>query len=323
MVLKFGIIGYRNHAARLISLLDERDDCDLSFIYHPSKKLRDNRFTNDISNLLNCDSIFISSPNHTHYDYLEYFFKNYEGYLFCEKPPVTNVNHIRILEQLSIEKKEKTYFNFNYRFSEVSKAINNLSTSEDMGRISHIDVISTHGLSFKKEYARSWRADNTENLHNILETVSIHFLDMLVFHFGKIKNISYFPNNISGVGKSFDTCLLTLEFKNGLTSSIFNSYASPYLEEIRITGTNGYSTIRDQQLSIFSPRDTFNSEGFFIHPPLKHKERLSFQESYQSSLINSLDYFIHHVNSNQRINTKQFSSSIESTQLILNLKKDY
>ena len=41
-----------------------------------------------------------------------------------------------------------------------------------------MNIISTHGLAFKKGYEESWRADGKNNLHNILDTVSIHYLDL-------------------------------------------------------------------------------------------------------------------------------------------------
>ena len=57
MVVKLGIIGYKNHAKRLISILDNKKGCSLEFIYHPTKKIKDVRGTNEISELLSCDGI--------------------------------------------------------------------------------------------------------------------------------------------------------------------------------------------------------------------------------------------------------------------------
>ena len=59
MVVKLGIIGYKNHAKRLISILDNKKGCSLEFIYHPTKKIKDVRGTNEISELLSCDGILI------------------------------------------------------------------------------------------------------------------------------------------------------------------------------------------------------------------------------------------------------------------------
>ena len=52
MVVKLGIIGYKNHATRLISILDNKKSCSLEFIYHPTKKIKDVRGTNKISTVI-------------------------------------------------------------------------------------------------------------------------------------------------------------------------------------------------------------------------------------------------------------------------------
>ena len=49
LVLSLGIIGYRKHAGKLISYIEKRVDCKVNFIYHPTKKLQDNRATNNLS----------------------------------------------------------------------------------------------------------------------------------------------------------------------------------------------------------------------------------------------------------------------------------
>ena len=89
LVLNLGIIGYRNHAGKLISFLEKNSECEINYIYHPTKSL-DDRFTNNFSNLYDCDAVIIASPNKTHYEYIEKLTKNFNGYIFCEKPPVTN-----------------------------------------------------------------------------------------------------------------------------------------------------------------------------------------------------------------------------------------
>ena len=40
MTHKIGIIGYKNHAERLLNILDKKRDCCVEFIYHPTKKLK-------------------------------------------------------------------------------------------------------------------------------------------------------------------------------------------------------------------------------------------------------------------------------------------
>ena len=318
---KIGIIGYRNHASRLLQLLEQRSDCKLDFIYHPTKLFDDSRARNDLSKLLECDAIFIASPNHTHYRYLENLLQNFKGYIFCEKPPVTSLIEIKKLESLDVEKKSRLYFNFNYRFSEINNNLKNQLNSDAIGKIIHVNIIYTQGLAFKKEYEKSWRADGKKNLHSITETVAIHYLDLLNLYFGNIEKLFYFPRLVSENGTSYDTSYLTLQYDNGVTASILNSYASPSIDEITIIGTNGYFTIKNNELSIYSPRDTFNPKGFFISPPIIQKHSFSMENDYQNSLQKSLDYFLSHVKETKPIDLGHFDTSLLTNKIILNLTK--
>ena len=46
---ELGIIGYKNHASRLIKLINEIDDCFVNLIYHPNKILDVQHFTNNLN----------------------------------------------------------------------------------------------------------------------------------------------------------------------------------------------------------------------------------------------------------------------------------
>ncbi len=319
LTIKIGLIGYRNHASRLLKLLEQRSDCKIDFIYHPTKLFNDPRSTNDLSKLLKCDAILIASPNHTHYRYLENLLENFKGYIFCEKPPVTSLMEIEKLKTLDMEKKSRLFFNFNYRFSNINNNLKNQLNSDVIGKIIHVNMIYTQGLAFKKEYVNSWRADGKKNLHNIAETVSIHYLDLLNLHFGNIKELFYFPRLVSENGTSYDTDYFTLQYEDGVTASILNSYASPSIDEITIIGTNGYFTIKNNELVICSPRDTFNSEGFFVSPPIVQKHSFSMENDYQDSLQKSLDYFISHIKEKTPIDLDHFNASLRTNEMLLNL----
>ena len=39
MAIKLGIIGYRNHAAKLLSILENKPGVTINTIYHPDKKI--------------------------------------------------------------------------------------------------------------------------------------------------------------------------------------------------------------------------------------------------------------------------------------------
>lgn len=319
MVVKLGIIGYRNHASRLISLLETQSNCKIIHIYHPTKIIGDSRSTNNISDLFNCDAVIIASPNDTHFEYIKKLLSNFNGYIFCEKPPVTNLNTLTNLENLSIENKNRIFFNFNYRFSRLGEIIKNYSSSDQIGNIISIHFILTHGLAFKEEYLKSWRSDGQKNLHNILDTVSIHYLDLCNFFFGTPLHVSYFPSLMSKNGSSYDTCNLLIQYVDGKTVSISNSYAAPHINETIIIGTNGIISIRDNQFNIRSPRDTFNEKGFFTSAPITFSQEFYTENKYNDSLKNALSYFISNVEKRKPMSLEHFRTSLETNRLILQL----
>lgn len=320
LAAKIGIIGYRNHAGVLLNLLEENSDCNVTTIYHPSKSIKDARGTNNLSDIYECEAVVIASPNHTHFEYIQKLIKNFDGYIFCEKPPVTSLNELKDLENIPDKKKLKIFFNFNFRFSKLSDNFKKQINSKNIGLIIHIDIISSHGLAFKNSYPNSWRADGKKNLHNILDTVAIHYLDLINFHLEEFDKSFYFPSLISGNGTSFDTCYLVLKYSNGMTISILNSYATPSIDEILIVGTEGFFSIRNNQLEVHSPRGTFDSRGFFIPPPISYKENFLLQNDYNDSLKKSLNFFISHVFENKDFDIQYFNKSLSTNKLILDLK---
>jgi len=321
LVLNLGIIGYRKHAAKLISFIEERSDCKINFIYHPTKQLEDSRFTNNFSDLYSCDAVVISSPNQTHFDYIEKLTKNFNGYIFCEKPPVTNFNDLEKLNNLPSNQKKKMFFDFTFRFSDLNNLIKQEMHSEELGQIIHIDIFGSKGLAFKKEYAGSWRADGKNNLHNILDANTIHYVDLINLHLGKIDKAFYLPSLFSKKGTSYDTSYVVLQYENGVTLSIFNSYATPLINEVLIIGTNGYCTIRNNQLLIHSPRDTFDKDGLFTNPPIIRSLDFNLSEDIENSLRKSLDFFISIVQTKEEIPIEYFDKSVTTNRIILQWKE--
>ena len=318
---KIGIIGFGNQASRIISILDESIEFKIEKIFHPSKKLSDSRCTNELKDLYKYDCIFILSPNQTHFEYIFELLNNFDGYIFCEKPPVIENSELMKLEKISTSNKKRIFFNFNFRFSKISEIIEKELKEKRIGSIININIISTHGLAFKKEYKNSWRSDAIHNKYSVLDTVAIHYLDLIVYHFNKIENYVHFPNIISKNGTSYDTSSLLLR-SNDLSSSIFCSYASPKINEIIIIGTNGYITIRDGNETVFGPRDTFDSKGFFINPPKIYSEKIDFDKEYEKSLKKSIQYFLECVKNKNSLNENDFRKSILSTKLLMNIKKN-
>ncbi len=317
---KIGIIGFGNHTSRIISILKEFKNIEIHKIFHPTKIVLENIGTNKFEDLYECDCILILSPLDTHFEYLSKLSENYDGYIFCEKPVVTKLDELKKLENINEHKKKKIFFNFNFRFSKLSEIIKNEINDKKIGEISHVNILSTHGLAFKKEYLDSWRSDKKKNHHNILDSLAIHYLDLILFQMGTIKSSNYYPRLVSKNGDSYDTCRLALETENA-SVIIYCSYANPKINEIVIIGTNGYITIRDNKKEIFSPRDTFDPKGFFVKPPLIENKDFNFENEYIDSLKKSLEYFMESVKNKKLIDLENFDKGIMTTKLLIELKQ--
>ena len=317
MAVKLGIIGYKNHAERLLNILDKKKDCHVEFIYHPTKKLKDVRGTNKILDLLSCDGILISSPNDTHFSYLKKLEK-FNGYIFCEKPPVILISELNSLKKFKTKKKQKIFFNFNFRYKKINSLFEEIIKDKHLGKIINVNIISTHGLAFKKEYKKSWRSKG--NLHSVLDTVTVHFIDMLNLHFGKPKKIQYYTKLVAKTGIAYDTVNVDITYKNGINAQILNSYASPSVNEISILTSNSWIVFRKNEFIIYHPRDTFDKKGFFKDPPIYKKLKIKKDEDYNKSLRYSLDNFVFHIKNNTPFDLKFFNTSLETNKIIIDLK---
>ena len=142
----------------------------------------------------------------------------------------------------------------------------------------------------------------------------------MIFIFGEYSNSDYFPRLVSNNGTSYDTNSVILEFKNGIACSIFTSYATPLIENIIIVGTNGFITIRDNTLEIFSPRDSFDENGLFKKPSSEYIDNFNFGKSVQESLKKSINYFLEHVEKSKKFDLNNFEKSILSNKLALILQ---
>lgn len=316
---KLGLIGYGVHARRLLSIIEDNPNFEISHIYHPKKIFNDSHSTTKIEELYTCDGIIIASPNITHFSYIEQFLKNSKCFIFCEKPPCVTLDETKKLLTLNDDDKKRIFFNFNFRFSNVSQLIKKIIDSKRFGKITHINIISAHGLAFKNDYLNSWRSASN-NLHNILETVAIHYVDLMNFHFGKSNQFNYIPSKFSDNGNSFDTCNVLIEYDNHLTCSIFNSYASSYVEDIFINCTNGYVTIRNNLISEFHPRDTFDKNEHFITPPIINQTSLNMNSNYEISLKNSVNHFLSHLEKKSFFSLTDFEMSLATNIDILKMK---
>jgi len=302
--LSVGVVGTRNHAARLIALLGDSQKVSSLIAFHPEAVSANSEIcvTSNINELTECDAIVIASPTTTHFPYIKKF-RNYSGYLFVEKPAVSSLKEEVAILEMPNHFKSRLYVNYNFLFSDIYSELKTLVQSSRLGKPVYLSIESCHGLAFKSSYKDSWRSSSS---YGVGEVVSVHFLNMVSQLFDiddfDILKVSGFNN--SGIGDAFDTVLVSSDGNLDLGFSVLCSYATPYNFNIKLIGTNAILHYDGVRLCINEPRDTFDSEGRFASPPTVYEKIIHHGEAWRKSLSVSINYFLDKV-----LNREDFSES--------------
>lgn len=305
-LLRVGIIGNGFHSKRIQNILRKKKIS--FFLYKPNRpKYYD---FEEFEKLKKCNVIFIISPNKTHLDYIKKLYN--KRYIFCEKPPVSSKKEI---EQLKKIKSNKIYFNFNFRFFKISEILKKRNIYK-LGELLNSNLVHSHGLALKKEYKKSWRSNIKKSPKGVYEIVSIHWIDLINFHFGIKKINKPHLNNFSGIGNSFDTSSVQLELMNKSVVNIFSTYNSAYSKRLFFLFQNGIVEQTDNLIEIKGPAINLDKDGFFIKPKMIKRFNISEKKEYSYSLEKSVDFFMKIVKSKKSFSKKEFHLAISSNKLI-------
>lgn len=177
------VIGYKNHSKKIIDILKKKK-ITISIYHNDKKKTQIKNFFE----VVNYDYVFILSPNHTHFYYLNLLEKiNYKKKIFCEKPLINCKNQLDKLNNFKI--KNRIFTNFGIVESDFFKIIKKYSVYKNIGQLLKTDLINSHSFGFSGNYLKNWRSDKQKNKNGVLETVSIHFMFFFYKLFGEFNNI--------------------------------------------------------------------------------------------------------------------------------------
>jgi len=298
--MKISIIGYKNHALRLKSILNKLGyDNVVNYNYHTDS-------------LEDSDVYFISSPNETHMEWIDKLIP-YDKYIFCEKPPATNLEDIGRLELLL---NKKLYFNFNYRFSSLVKSAKHYIDTKELGKLLNINCVSTHGLAFKESFQDNWRFKSDNLFSSIIGNVGIHYMDLVGYLCGNISDINIRTGSVVSDNLP-DTA--TLDIVNDLCDvKVFLSYAAPFRNQITMIFDNGILELLDGKVTLQTPRDAVDENGMFKPPNYTTISEFSTsKEYYDDSLKTSIEYFMNCVENNEPILTEHYNQSINTTKKLI------
>ena len=300
--MKITIIGYKNHALRLKSILNKLGyDNVVNYDHHTHWHHRDDS-----------DVYFISSPNETHVEWIDKL-KEYDKYIFCEKPPATNLEDIGRLELLL---NKKLYFNFNYRFSSLVRSAKHYIDTKELGKLLNINCVSTHGLAFKESFQDNWRFKSDNLFSSIVGNLGIHYIDLVGYLCGEITDINIKSGSIVS-DKLPDTA--TLDIVNDLCDvKVFLSYAAPFRNQVTMLFDNGILELLDGKVTLQTPRDSVDKNGMFKPPDYIYLEKFNnSKEYYDDSLKSSIRYFMNCVENDESISTEHYNQSITTNKKLI------
>ncbi len=305
--MKIGIIGNGNHSKRIQKILKKKKL--KFFLYKPSKP---HYFEKEkFQELKKCNTIFIISPNGTHYNYIKQL-KNHR-YIYCEKPPVNTMNDLKKLKKI---KSNKIYFNFNYRYKKIAELISK-KDKFNMGELISANLLFSHGLALKKDYINNWRSDFKKCPKGVYELVSIHLIDLVnyVFDIKKIEDPELL--NLSKKGNSFDTSAVKIKLKNNCEVNIFSTYNAPMTKKFLFLFKNGIIEQRNNLITIEGPAINLDKKGLFKRPKLIKKYYVNDKKDSEQSLYKSVSFFLDTVSKNKNFIKNLWKCSIKSNTLIL------
>jgi predicted dehydrogenase len=285
-----GIIGIKGHAKKMTEIV-ESDSVEIIH-YHPEDRHDEVQklfgtaaiFTSVIDDLSACDEILILSPNATHFKYLQKLLNQtgFTGKVWLEKPPVASSDEAMQLLSFPDSFKSRVYINFNYRYSRTANLL--LELTSKYGKPLSLYISHSHGLAFKNEFKKSWRMNARAA---ILETVGIHYIDLVDYCLTQIQSIKTVISSNSNLGN--DTTHSILNLVGGGIGFLFCSYAAPCERFLQITFSEAIARFDLEGLSVWYPRDTFSSGGTYLPPPLelhvKYEIEFDIKRSVQAAYI--------------------------------------
>jgi predicted dehydrogenase len=324
------VIGYKNHARRIINHLNTIDSIAKIFVFHPNadrlpisskSEKRKLIYTDDESTLYKVDAIFIASPSDTHIEYIKKIAgedaeKSSMPHIYCEKPPATNASEIEWLKKYESKIWQKVYFGFNFRFSNYAQIARRLVKTNKIGEPIQANFNLSYGIAFKKGIEKNWRFANANVFSKITGNVGIHYADLACNLFGRADQFHIMERNIAGHTQN-DTVTITMQHPNKVVTSIFLSYSTVYSSNLQIYFEDGILAENSGKIRLISPRDTFNDNGEFIEPKGTVLEDGGGSQNEPQDLLLSLNYFIDVVSKESSFRSTDFKNSLSTTELFI------
>lgn len=173
----------------LLAALDKFDSVGILDSYFPETHFftEFERFDRHIDKLrrkgTKVDYVSICTPNYLHDSHIRFALRNHCDAI-CEKPLVLNPWNLEALKEIEKETGNKVYNILQLRLHPSIMALKEKIDNDSSNNIYNIDL--TYLTSRGNWYFNSWKGDIGKS-GGIATNIGIHFFDMLIWIFGKVK----------------------------------------------------------------------------------------------------------------------------------------
>ena len=165
------------------------------------------------------------------------------------------------------------------------------------GKTNYVSINISHGIAFNKNKYKNWRKKQKNIFDNIIGNLGIHYIELMVSFFGKIKNFKILHNNNSNT-KSLDTGFIFIEFEKNIIVNMYFSYAGTFEQNFNFYLTNSTIKVNNNKINYFFPRDTYDKDGKFCYP--KKKTITILKNKQKDNLLSSIIFFSNIVKENKK-----------------------
>ena len=220
--ISFGILGLgRVIEKRLLKVfLDELKNSVVEIVFDKNKK-KSKTFSRhfkcvnakNLNQFLShkVDFVYIATESGNHYSHIKKCFDANQN-VIVEKPPVLKVNQLLELNKIAKEKKLKFYSVFQNRLNKSIQFVKNYVLNKKNLVYVTLNLSWARNQSYYKDWHGNWKMDG-----GVIAQQGIHYIDILIYLFGKpIKCISTIANKSNKL-QAEDTHNSLIVFKNNLS----------------------------------------------------------------------------------------------------------
>jgi len=246
------------------------------------------------------DVVSVCSPNGLH---AEHTIKSLKAgfHVLCEKPMAINVHDCGMMIQEAERANKRLFIVKQNRFNPPINALKELIQSDKLGKIYSIQLNCFWNRNNNYYQESDWKG--TKKLDGgTLFTQFSHFIDLLYWMIGDVKDVSAFGNNFNHdkIVEFEDTGVVALRFYNGTLGTInytVNSYAKNMEGSITVFGEKGTVKAGGQYLNVFEYQSMENYEIKDLpegNPPNNYGQYIGSMSNHGDVYKNVIDVLNNH-----------------------------